>query len=312
MLLILKKTAYILIIVIFNTYICSYLGAKLSARMELRRGYRETRIGGLGFPALRFFSHLGKDNPAGVWGYFLFVFSLLMWAMVPFTVELSLIDMDSNLVIALLFLLTAVILNIAGLDRTKHSLIWGQGSRMLIYRLTLLIPFFICIASLILASRTFSLKEAVDLQRDYWNIVYQPLGFIISVLCTALIMKASGLNRDGRLGLQALNNSEGGGFAPAVSRFSGYSIVLFMTYLITLLYLGGYKNLYFIRGDVMLGIKFYAVFIFILFAAKALGSNISDTRIFMRISSKFLIPLSILNFVVTLGYFIYKNVYGLA
>jgi NADH-quinone oxidoreductase subunit H len=279
--------------------------------MELRRGYRETRIGGLGFPAIRFFSHLGKNNSAGVWSYFIFIFSLLMWAMVPFTVELSLVDIDSNLVIALLFLLITVILNITGLERTRNGLIWGQGSKMLVYRLTLLIPFFICIASLILASRTFNLKEVVDLQRDYWNIVYQPLGFIITVLCTALIMKAARLNRDGRLGFQALDYGEGGGFTRAVSRFSGYSIVLFMTYLITLLYLGGYKNLYFIRGDVMLGIKFYVVFIFILFAAKALGSNISDTRIFMRISSKFLIPLSILNFVVTLGYFIYKNVYGL-
>jgi NADH-quinone oxidoreductase subunit H len=279
--------------------------------MELRRGYRETRIGGLGFPFIRFFSNLGKDNSAGVWSYFIFLFSLLIWAMVPFTVELSLIDMDSNLVIALLFLLIAVILNITGLERTKHGVIWGQGSKMLVYRLTLLIPFFICIASLILASKTFNLKEMVDLQRDYWNIVYQPLGFIISVLCTALIMKATGLNRDGRLGFQALDYSEGGGFTQAVSRFSGYSIVLFMTYLITLLYLGGYKNLYVIRGDVMLGVKFYIVFIFILFAAKALGSNISDNRIFMRISSKFLIPLSILNFVVTLGYFIFKNVYGL-
>jgi hypothetical protein len=28
--------------------------------MELRRGYRETRIGGLGFPAIRFFSHLER------------------------------------------------------------------------------------------------------------------------------------------------------------------------------------------------------------------------------------------------------------
>jgi NADH-quinone oxidoreductase subunit H len=279
--------------------------------MELRRGYRETRLGGIGFPFIRFFSHLGKDNSAGVWSYMVFVFTLLMWTMVPFSVELSLIDMDSNLLIALLFLLIAVILNIAGLDRTKHGLVWGQGSKMLIYRLTLIVSFFICIASLILASRTFNLKEIVDLQRDYWNIVYQPLGFIISVLCTVLIMKAAGLNRDGRLGFQALNNSESGGFTQAVSKFSGYSIVLFMTYLITLLYLGGYKNLYFIRGDVMLGIKFYFVFIFILFIAKALGSNISDTRIFMRISSKFIIPLSILNFVVTLGYFIYKNVYGL-
>ena len=73
----------------------------------------------------------------------------------------------------------------------------------------------------------------------------------------------------------------------------------------------GYKSLYFIRGDVMLGLKFYILFIFILFAGKALGSNMSDAGVFMRISGKFLIPLSIVNFAVTLGFFILRNIYGL-
>ena len=65
MLLILEKTVYVLVIVMLNIYICSYLGAKLSARMELRRGYRETRAGGIGFPAIRF-SHASEAlSPTG-------------------------------------------------------------------------------------------------------------------------------------------------------------------------------------------------------------------------------------------------------
>ncbi len=56
MLIILKKTIYILVIVALNLYVCTYLASKLSSRMELRRGYRMTRIGGIGFPAIRFLS----------------------------------------------------------------------------------------------------------------------------------------------------------------------------------------------------------------------------------------------------------------
>ncbi len=311
MLLILKKTAYILIIVAVNTYICSYLAAKLSARMELRRGYRETRIGGIGFPAIRFLSHLSKDHSAGIWSYMIFIFSMLLWTAAPFSAELSLVDMDSNLIMAILFLFTAVILNLAGPGKTGYGVLMGQASKRIVYAAAVLVPFVLCIASLVLAGRTFNLNEIVGLQREYWNIVYQPLGFIISVLSAALLFKVSGLGREGVQGIAAADTG-GSGFAGAVSRFSHYSIILFMIYLITLLYLGGYKDFYFIRGYVMLGIKFYAVFVFMLFSAKALGSDLSDNRIFMRISVKFLIPLSLINLVITLGFFIYTNIYGLA
>lgn len=310
MLIILKKIAYVLIIVLVNTYICSYLGAKLSARMELRRGYRLTRAGGIGFPAIRFLSYLGRDSSAGIWSLMVFIFSFIVWAVVPFTAELVLIDMNSNLIAALMFLLIMVVLNVINLDGSKYSIIQGQITKKIISVLSFVIPFFISITSLILASRTFSLKEIVDLQRDYWNVVYQPLGFITTILSVIMILKILGLNREGKKGVSVINKREGAGFVRAVYRFSEYSIVLFMTYLLIILYLGGYKNLYLIRGDVMLGIKFYVVFIFILFAEKAMGSNISDTGILMRINGKFLIPMSIVNFVFTIGFFIYRNIYG--
>lgn len=311
MLLILKKIAYVLVIIGINTYICSYLAAKLSARMELRRGYRLTRMGGVGFPAVRFFSYLARDNSAGVWSFAVFIFSMLIWAVAPFTAELVLVDMDSSLIAAVLFLIIVAALNASDPNNTRYSLVWGQVTKRIISNLSLIVPFLICTASLVLVNRTFSLKEIVELQYDYWNVVYQPLGLIITVFSTALVFKMFGLNRDGRQGLSAINRIEGAGFTGVVFRFSRYSIVLFMVYLIILLYLGGYKNLYFIRGDVILGIKFYVVFLFIIFAEKALGSSLSHADTIMRINGKFLIPLSVLNFVITFGFIIYRNIYGL-
>ena len=60
----------------------------------------------------------------------------------------------------------------------------------------------------------------------------------------------------------------------------------------------------------MLGVKFYAVFVFLLFVERALG-NITDYRLLLRINFKFLIPLALGNFVATLGFFVARNIYGL-
>ena|GEM_PF-691296 len=310
MLFILKKIAYVLAVVLLNTYICAYLGAKLSARMELRRGYRLTRIGGIGFPAVRALSCLSKGSAAGFWSYMVFIFSIIIWGVVPFTAELILMDMGANLLVALILLLITVALNVTGAEGTGYGIVEGRIIRKTVSVLSLTIPYYISIASLVLAGRTLNLKEMVDFQRDYWNIVYQPLGFVTAIFSVIMILKVLGLNREGKQGLSGINRREGPGPAVAFFRFSGYSVVLFMTYLITILYLGGYKNLYFVRGDVMLGIKFYVLFIFILFAEKALGSSMTEAGILMRVSGKFLIPMSIINLAITLGFFIYRNIYG--
>jgi len=310
LLIILKKIAYILIIAVVNLYICSYLGAKLSARMELRRGYRITRVGGIGFPAKRFFSYLARGPEIDIWGFLLFVFSLLIWTVVPISADLVLIDIDSSLMAAFLFYLIIIILNLSSQSRTHYGIVFGQMVKKIISVISLAIPFFFSIVSIILLNRTLNLKEIVDLQREYWNIAYQPLGFIIALISVIMVLKVLRLNKKGTPGISSIDELEGGGLSRAVLRFSEYTIVLFMAYLIVILYLGGYKNLYFIRGDVMLGIKFYILFIFILFFEKALGSSISDMRLLMRINGKFLIPMSIINFIITFGFFIYRNIYG--
>ena len=311
MLIILKKIAYILIIAVTNLYICSYLGAKLSARMELRRGYKITRVGGIGFPAKRLFSHLARGPRIDIWGFMLFVFSLLIWTVLPIRADLVLVDIDSSLMAAFLFYLIIIILNLSSQSRTRYGIIRGQMGKKILSVISLAIPFFFSIASIVLLNKTLSLKEIVGIQYEYWNITYQPLGFIIALISVTMILKILGLNRKETMGISGIDEKEGGGLSKAVLRFSEYTIIIFMTYMIVILYLGGYKNLYFIRGDVILGIKFYVLFILILFFEKALGNSIYDTRLLMRINGRFLIPMSVINFIVTFAFFIFRNIYSL-
>ena len=310
MLIIFKKTIYILAIVALNLYVCTYLASKLSSRMELRRGYRMTRIGGIGFPAIRFLSYLGRKRNINIWVFLLFIFSLLVWTIAPASPNLVLVDMDSSLLAAILFIIIIIVINLAGQLRTRYGLIMGQATRKMVMVLSLTIPVFLSAASIVLVGRTFGFKEIVSLQHVYWNIVYQPLGFIICLASIVSILRILGLNRKGNFEAAGSSSYEGNGMSRMIIRFSEYTIVIFLVYMTVLLYLGGYKNLFFIRGEIMLGIKFYAVFVFLLFVERATG-GITDHRLLLRINFKFLIPLALGNFAVTLGFFIARNIYGL-
>ncbi|MCK5567958.1 MAG: NADH-quinone oxidoreductase subunit H [Actinomycetia bacterium] len=293
-----------------NLYVCTYLVSKLSSRMELRRGYRMTRVGGIGFPAIRFLSYLGKKANMNIWVFLLFIFSLLIWTVAPFNSNLVLVDMDWSLMAAILFIIIIIVLNLAGQLSTRYKLIMSAASRKMIMVLSLTIPVFLSIISLLFVNKSFGFKEIVSLQHVYWNIVYQPLGFIICLTSIILVIKILRFNKSGAIGAAGLGEHEGNGISRLIMKFSEYTIVIFLIYMTVILYLGGYKNLFFIRGEIMLGIKFYTVFIFSLFAGKALG-NIEDYRLLFRINFKFLIPLALINFAVTLGFFIARNIYSL-
>jgi NADH-quinone oxidoreductase subunit H len=269
-----------------------------------------TRIGGIGFPAIRFFSYLGKKGNISIWVFLLFTFSLLIWTVAPFNSNLVLVDMDLSLMAAILFIIIIIILNLASHLTTSYRLIMGKASRKMIMVLSLTIPVFLSIVSIILVNRSLGFKEIVSLQHAYWNIIYQPLGFIICLVSIVFMLKILRFNKNGVLGTAGTGGVEGNGLSRMIISFSEYTIIIFLIYMTVLLYLGGYKNLFFIRGEIMLGIKFYAVFIFSLFAGKTLG-NIEDHRILFRINFKFLVPLALINLVVTIGFFVARNIYGL-
>ena len=93
------------------------------------------------------------------------------------------------------------------------------------------------------------------------------------------------------------------------NKLGGYVLVLFLILILCLIYLGGYQEFYFVRGEVMLGIKFYLIFIFILLLDRSAGA-IEDYRTLNRLNLKFLLPASLVNLLITLGYFVFKSYLG--
>lgn len=310
MLIVFKKMFYIFAVLLVNLYICEYIGNKLTARIELRRGYRITRIRGAGFPLIRFFKYLSRDNKINIWTFFIFLLSFLIWSAVPITANLVLIEMDYSLLVAITFYIGLIIILFFNSSRTSYNAIFSEASKKVLILLSFLAPVLFSIVSIVLISKTLSLKEIVNSQYQYWNIIFQPLGFITFFISLFLQLKLLGISRKSYLSTEIDIGKEGIGLGKIVEKISAYMIVLFLIIILNILYLGGWQNIYFIRGEIMLAVKFYFIFILLLLMDKTIG-RIDSYKLLVRINWKFLIPVSLVNFIVTLGFFIARNEYSL-
>lgn len=310
MLIVFKKMFYIFAVLLVNLYICEYIGNKLTARMELRRGYRITRIRGAGFPLIRFFKYLSRDNKINIWTYFIFLLSFLIWSAVPITANLVLIEMDYSLLVVITFYIGLIIILFFNSSRTSYNAIFSEANKKVLILLSFLAPVLFNIVSIVLISKTLSLKEIVNSQYQYWNIIFQPLGFITFLISLFLQLKLLGISRKSYLSTEIDIGKEGIGLGKIVEKISVYMIVLFLIIILNILYLGGWQNIYFIRGEIMLAVKFYFIFILLLLMDKTIG-RIDSYKLLVRINWKFLIPVSLINFIVTLGFFIARNKYSL-
>ncbi len=179
MMIIFKKVIYIFLIFGINLAVCSYIINKVSARSELRRGFIASRAGGLGYPFLEISKYLAKSTRLNIWEIFLFFFSFFIWTVVPFSQTLILIKLDSDLLIAVLFYIVLVFFFLVNASRSAYGFVWNNFLKKVLMMFSFFIPMLFSIASLVLINRTLNLREIVGFQYQYWNIIYQPLGFIL-------------------------------------------------------------------------------------------------------------------------------------
>ncbi|MBM3702823.1 MAG: hypothetical protein FJW63_07560, partial [Actinobacteria bacterium] len=283
MLFVFKKMFYIFAVLLVNLYICEYIGNKFTARIELRRGYRITRIRGAGFPLIRFFKYLARDSKINIWTFFIFLLSFLMWSAVPITASLVLIEMDYSLLVAITFYIGLIIILFFNSSRTSYSAIFSEASKKVLILLSFLLPILFSTVSIVLISKTLSLKEIVNSQYQYWNIILQPLGFITFFISLFLQLKLLGISRKSYLSTEIDIGKEGIGLGKIVEKISAYMIVLFLIIILNILYLGGWQNIYFIRGEIILAVKFYFIFILLLLMDKAIG-RIDSYKLLVRIN----------------------------
>ena len=127
--------------------------------------------------------------------------------------------------------------------------------------LSIILPTLFCILSIIILNNSLDFKIIVNSQYQYWNVVYQPVGFIVFFMSTVLQIKLLNLSEINQLIFTNNSHKEGEGITRFANRFSSYTILFFNVFLFNILYLGGWQKFHLIRGEIMVAIKFYVVLI---------------------------------------------------
>ncbi|MCL4134472.1 UNVERIFIED_CONTAM: hypothetical protein GTU68_005310 [Idotea baltica] len=112
------------------------------------------------------------------------VAALMSVAVIPFAIMMSIADLD----IGALWVVAIGGLGIYGVilggwaSNSKYSLFGGlrASAQMISYELSLIL----CILAVVAMSDTLNLREIVNIQDSAWNIFYQPVGFVLFLICT--------------------------------------------------------------------------------------------------------------------------------
>lgn len=307
---ILKKVIYIFLIVAGNLYVCSFIKTRISARAELRRGYAFARMGGFAYPFFRTFKLLSKDYRINLFEILVFFLAFFMWTVIPFSQRLVLIKFDADILVAVIFYFLLIFLILINSSRSRYGFIFVNFSKKIILVLGFFIPVLFSIASIVLVNRSLNFKEIVGFQFQYWNIIYQPLGFIVVLTSAFMQFKLFGITGKDPILFSENIEKEGQGFGRLIMRVSYYCAVFFMLVLLITLYLAGWENLYFINGNIMFLLKFYFLFFIILLVDRA-TPWLNDFYYLLAIGWRFLIPLAAVNFIMTIIFFILRNIYNI-
>ncbi len=310
MLVILKKIFFIVLILAVNMYICEYIGNKLTARMELKRGYRITRVASAGFPVIRLVKFLSADNRVNIWSFFIFLLSFLIWSAVPVTGSLVMIEEGYSFLISFVFYIMLIIAVMLGSSRSTYSNVFSENCKKLLINLSFIVPILLCGISVVLINKTLSLKEMVNSQYEYWNIVLQPIGGLVFFVSMFFQLKTLGISRKSYMSNVIETGKEGKGLGKIIDKVSIYMAVFFLIAILNIMYLGGWQSFYMIRGEVMLALKFYFIFVMLLLMDKVTG-RVDSYKLMVRINWKFLMPVSLFNLIITFVFLVLRDIYNL-
>ena len=198
----------------------------------------------------------------------------------------------------------------ANASRTEHNYIYSNIVKKNVQVLAFFGPVLFCAAGIVMVNGTLSFSEIVNFQYQYWNIIYQPLGFIVLFTSILLHYKLLGIYSKDPVIYSKNIDKEGLGFGRLIVRISNYTILFFLIIIMIIFYLGGWQQLYFINGEIMFALKFYIVFIVLILLDKA-TPQLSSYDYSVSINGRFLLPMSALNFLITFVFFILRNIYNL-
>jgi NADH-quinone oxidoreductase subunit H len=218
---------------------------------------------------------------------------------IPFAENFQALEIETGLllVIALGLLNTLGILLAGWGSNNKYALL--GGARAVAQILAYKIPLLICVLTIILLASSFNLSEIVLAQEGLWYAVVQPLCFLIYIIAITLETNRSPFDlAEAESELVAGFHTEYSGMTFALFFLAEYSYMFLASALAAVMFLGGWRGP-FLPGPVWLLLKVYLI-IFLMIWFRWTFPRVRIDQM-LSFGWKILLPLSLLNFLVTAG-----------
>jgi NADH-quinone oxidoreductase subunit H len=315
-LLVLKGGVLLILLVLSAAYLV-WVERKLIGRMQVRYGPNRAGKFGLLQPLADLIKLVTKEDTipgAAERAVFLYapavvvMTSLLIFAVIPFGNSLTLRGRTIPLVISdvnvgLLFVIALSSIGVYGValggwgSNSKYSLLGGirASAQMISYEL----PLGLSLVPVVMMARSFSLVDIVNAQNQYPFVLVQPVAFLIFFLSSVAELKRIPFD------LPEAENELGAGFH---TEYSGLRFGLFfLGEYITMIILGSLIAVFFLggwHGPVLPSLVWFVmkvwVVVFCLIWFRATLPRLRYDQL-MELGWKVLIPLALLNIVVTGG-----------
>ncbi len=299
-------------VVLLNTIFIMWLERKFLGHLQSRRGPMRTGFHGLLQPVADALKMLGKEDlvPEGadrilflVAPLITFSPAVLIWAAMPWTESFAQSSPETGLF--LLFAVAAlspVGVVVAGwASHNKYSLLGGV--RAAAQQVSYEVPLLLSVAGVVMSSESLRLTDIVNAQDTVWNIVCQPLGFLIF-----FVGVLAELNRvpfdlpEAESELVSGFNTEYSSMRFALFFLAEYMNVFTWSLVGALVFLGGWHGPL-LPGIVWLALKTYALVLLIVWVRGTLPRVRVDQL--LAVSWKLLLPASLAAAMITAAGVVY-------
>jgi len=294
-----------------NATVMGYLERKLAGRFQRRLGPMEVGWQGILQMPVDGIKLIAKqlivpDNVAGVLFYAAPIIALspvaLPFLVIPFAPGLQVIDLD----VGVIFLLTMISFNtvavfLAGWSSNNNYAMIG-AMRAVAQNISYEIPILLSVLAIVLMTNTFSMKAIIEAQKSIWFIIVQPAAFIMMFICAIAETNRAPFDlAEGESELTAGFHTEYSGIAFSLFMIAEYTYMFVNCCLVTTLFLGGWKGIPLPFGEYSSCIWFFAKVYFLMFVIVWCRWTYPRVRFdqLMNFSWKYLIPLALVNLLVT-------------
>jgi NADH-quinone oxidoreductase subunit H len=298
----------VLAVVVVNALILTWAERKVSGRMQRRIGPKEVGPSGLLQPIADTIKLISKEilTPRNVEKplYFLapaliFVPVLVSFVVIPFDGFLQVKDINVGILVVLAFSSLSVLsLLLAGWgSNNKYSLIGSV--RSVAQNIAYEIPLLLSLLAVVFMAGSLSLKDIVEDQRGLWNIVYQPIAFLVFFIAGVAETNRTPFDLpEAESELVAGFHTEYSGMRFALFFLAEYTSMFIICAITTTFFLGGYLGPFLPGVFWFFGKTYLLVFVILWFRWTFPRVRFDQL---LNFSWKLLIPVSLLNLIVTGG-----------